>query len=184
MLPAMLRLGAALGDGNELAEGLGVAHRQIGKHLSIDVDAGQLEAMHELVVRQPLAAGCGVDPSDPQLAHVALARPTVAIRVLERVQQSFVGRTEERPVRHPEALSQVQDFLVAPPGWNAALDARHFSPSPSYRERPVAGLERPFRLERAACYTAACGAGSYDPAHDSSVRPAVRSFRSSSPGTV
>src|SRR5438045_581152 len=42
MLPAMLRLGTALGDGNQFAEGFGVANRQIGEHLSIDVDAGQL----------------------------------------------------------------------------------------------------------------------------------------------
>ena len=85
MLPAMLRLGTALGDGNQFAEGFGVANRQIGEHLSIDVDAGQLEAMHELVVRHPLAAGCGVDPGDPKLAHVALAGPPVAIGVLERM---------------------------------------------------------------------------------------------------
>src|SRR5207247_107751 len=120
MLPAMLRLGTALGDGNQFAEGSGVANRQIGQHLSIDVDAGQLETMHELVVGHPLAAGCGVDPGDPELAHVALAGPPVAVGVLERVQQGLVRGPEQGPVRHPEALGQIQDLLVATAGGDAA----------------------------------------------------------------
>src|SRR5207237_10657307 len=96
------------------------------------------------VVGVPRAAGRGVDPGDPELAHVALARPPVAICIFERVQQGFVGRTEQRSVRHPEALGQIQDLLVAAAGRDTALDAWHLSPSPSYKGQPAADAGRLF----------------------------------------
>src|ERR1700682_436340 len=184
MVNAMLRLGAATRDGDQFAEGFRVTDRQVREHLPIDVDTGQLEAMHDLFVGQPLAAGGRVDPGDPQLAHVALACPPIAIGVLERMEHRLVGRPEERPVRHPEALGEAEDLLVAPPGGDAALYAWHLSPGPSCRGPPGAGAERPCRSRPVACCTAACGAGSYGQAGGSFARAAARSSPSSSYGTA
>src|ERR1700737_1034898 len=122
--------------------------------------------MHELVVGHALAAGGRVDPGDPELAHVALACPPVAIGVLERMQHRLVGRPEERPVRHAEALGEAEDLLVTPAGGNASLYARHLRSGPSCRGPRGAGAGRPCRSTRAACCTAASGAGSYGRAGD------------------
>src|ERR1700674_1677741 len=175
---ASSRLRAATGDGDQFAEGLRIANRQIRQHLAIDVDAGQLEAVHELVVGHPLAARRRVDPGDPELAHVARACPPVAIGVLERMHHCLVGRPEERPVRHPEALGEVEDLLVTPAGGNAALYAWHLKSGPSCRGPRGAGAGRPCRSTRAACCTAASGAGSCDRAGDSFAHAAAQSCRS------
>src|SRR5260370_11253617 len=175
MVNAMLRLGAAARDGDQFAEGLRIANRQVREHLPIDVDAGQLEAMHELVVGHALAAGGRVDPGDPELAHIALACPPITVGVLERVEHRLVRRPEERPVRHPEALGEAEDLLVAAAGRDAAFYAWHLRPGPSYRGPPGAGAWRPCRSKTAACCTAASGAGSWGPACGSSARVAARS---------
>src|SRR6202022_2924195 len=151
MVNAMLRLGAAARDGDQFAEGFRVTNRQVREHLAIDVDTGQLEAMHELVVGHALAAGGCVDPGDPQLAHVALACPPIAIGVLERMEDRLVRRPEEGPVGPPEALGEAEDLLVAPPGGDAALYAWHFSPSSSCRAPPGVAAWRPCRSTPAAC---------------------------------
>src|SRR6202022_4264887 len=140
--------------------------------------------MHELVVGHALAAGGCVDPGDPQLAHVALACPPIAIGVLERMEDRLVRRPEERPVRHPEALGEAEDLLVAPPGGDAALYAWHFSPSSSCRAPPGVAAWRPCRSTPAACCIAACGAGSCGQAGDSFARAAAQSCRSWSYGTA
>src|SRR5438094_737219 len=181
---ASSRLGAALGNGDQLAERLRVPHRQVGEHLPVDVDPGHFETVHELVVGHALAAGGGVDPGDPQLAHVALARPPIAVGVLEGVHDRFVGRPEERPMRHPETLGEVQDLLVAPAGWDTALDAWHLRSGPSYRGPHGADAWHPYRSTPAACCTAACGAGSCGRAGGSFARAGARSYRSWSRGTA
>src|SRR5467141_2312095 len=184
MVFAMLRLGAALSDRDQLAEGLRVTHRQVGEHLAIDVDARQLEPVHELVVGHALASRGGVYPGDPEPAHVALARPTVAIGVLECMEHRLVRGPEQGPVRHPEALGQVEDLLVALPSRDAALYAGHLSPCPSGRARPGAAAARPSPSAPAACCTDACAEDSCAPADGSFGRAGARSFRSWSRGTA
>src|SRR4029077_13541750 len=157
---ASSRLRAATRDGDQFAERLRIANGQIGKHLAIDVDAGQLEAVHELVVGHPLAARRRIDPGDPELAHVALPCSPIAIGVLERMHHRLVGRPEERPVRHPEAFGEAEDLLVTPAGGNAALYAWHLRSGPSCRGPRGEGAGRPYRSRRAACLTDASGAGS------------------------
>src|SRR4051812_49783565 len=71
------RLAGALG---ESAEGLGVAHGDVGQHLAVELDAGQLEAVHERAVAHAVLARGGVDAGDPEAAEVALAVAAVAGR--------------------------------------------------------------------------------------------------------
>src|SRR5919112_4261867 len=62
------------------AERLGVAHGDVGQHLAVELDAGQLEAVDERAVAQAILARGGVDAHDPQAAEVALAVAAVAVR--------------------------------------------------------------------------------------------------------
>src|SRR4051812_16842489 len=69
------------------AEGVGVADRDVREHLAVKLDAGQLEAVHELAVAHALAAGGGVDAGDPEATEVALLVAPVAVRVGVRLEQ-------------------------------------------------------------------------------------------------
>ena len=53
---------------------VGVAHREVGEDLAVDLDLGGLQPGDEARVADALLAARGVDPDDPQLAEVALAR--------------------------------------------------------------------------------------------------------------
>src|SRR3712207_2159520 len=75
---------------------------ELGEDTTVQLDAGQLEALHEAVVGHVVLAGRGVDPGDPQLAEVALARLAVAVGVGGRVEDLLLGLAVE-----PRALAAV-----------------------------------------------------------------------------
>src|SRR5829696_7083140 len=79
------RSGAA-GDLDDAAEGRGIADRDVGEGLAVQVHVGLLQA------------GGRVDPGDPQLAHVALALLAVPGRVGERVELRLPGALDELAV--------------------------------------------------------------------------------------
>src|SRR5437868_5929367 len=58
---------------DESAKRIAVADRDLGEHLAVHLDAGLLQAVHQLRIAQPLLAGGGVDADDPEAAEVALA---------------------------------------------------------------------------------------------------------------
>src|SRR5271156_7055246 len=72
------------GGGNCL-ECLGLADRNIGQHLAVEVEPGQLDAVHELRVGQPVLPCAGIDALNPQRAKIALAVAAVAIGVAQRL---------------------------------------------------------------------------------------------------
>src|SRR3712207_1419483 len=63
------RLPGALGKASER---LGIAHGDVGQHLAVDLDLGQLQPVHELAVRHAVLTRGGVDARDPQAAEVTL----------------------------------------------------------------------------------------------------------------
>src|SRR4051794_1843970 len=68
------RSGRRLAGGiGKSAEGLGVAHGDVGQDLAVEVDAGELQAVDEGAVAHVVLARGGVDAHDPQAAEVALA---------------------------------------------------------------------------------------------------------------
>src|SRR5262249_455099 len=94
-------------------KGTAVTHGQVSQHLAFDLHPGLAKAVHQLVVRQPRLPGGGVDPGDPEPAHLALAAPSIAECVSERVQHRLVGGPEEQLLGKPEALGALEDRLVA-----------------------------------------------------------------------
>src|SRR4051812_10111189 len=72
------------------SERLGVADGDVREHLAVELDAGLLQAMHELAVRHALLARRGVDADDPETAEVTLLVAAVAVRVPIRLEQRLL----------------------------------------------------------------------------------------------
>src|SRR5205085_5961485 len=66
----------------DLGEGRLIHHREIGKHLAIDLDVRLPQARHEGAVGHAELAHRGVDPRDPERAELALLLAAVAVGVL------------------------------------------------------------------------------------------------------
>src|SRR5918994_6474594 len=75
---------------HELRERRRVVDGEVGERLAIQLDAGALQPMDQLRVREPVLARARADPGDPQPAELALAVTAVAICVLPPVQQLFL----------------------------------------------------------------------------------------------
>ena len=55
-------------------ERCGIVHGQVGKHLTVDFDAGFVDEAHEAAVREVLEAGSGVDTLYPEYVFSADGR--------------------------------------------------------------------------------------------------------------
>src|ERR687896_1575010 len=122
------RLAGALG---ESAEGLGIAHGDVREHLAVELDPGQLEAVHEGAVAHAVLARGGVDARDPEAAEVALAVAAVAVRVGVRLHDGFLGAAVGA-VRLPAiALRALERRAALLAGVDGALDAGHRPLPPS-----------------------------------------------------
>src|SRR3954469_17966348 len=100
------RLPCALG---KTSEGLGVADGDVGQHLAVELDLRELQAVHELAVRQALLARGGVDALDPQAAELALAVLAVAVRVGARLEQLLLGALVARVLLAAVALGPLKN---------------------------------------------------------------------------
>src|SRR4029077_12029374 len=90
-------------------KGTAVAHGQVSQHLAVDLHSGLAKAVHQFVVGQARLPGGGVDARDPELPHLALAAPAVAIGVGKRVKDGFVGRPEQQLLGEAKTLGAIQD---------------------------------------------------------------------------
>src|SRR4051794_10132394 len=135
------RLAGGLG---KASEGLGVAHGDVGEALAVELDAGQLQAVHERAVAHAVLARGGVDAGDPQAAEVALAVAAVAVRVGVRLDERFLGALVVRVRLAAVALRQRQDGAALLLGVQRALDASHgYEPSRrSFLTRGASLLDR------------------------------------------
>src|SRR3954470_11767848 len=89
------------GEGGRLVDG------ELREDATVQLDAGQLEALHEAVVGHVVEPGRRVDAGDPQLAEVALARLAVAVGVGGRVEHLLLGLAVQ-----PRALAAVTAGLL------------------------------------------------------------------------
>src|SRR5205085_1593191 len=99
-------------------------------------DAGQLEAVHELRVGQPVQPRGGVDAGDPETAEVALAVAAVAVGVRLRLHQRFLGAAVVRVRLAAEALRPLEGCAALLARVDGTLDAGH-EPEPSRSLRTV-----------------------------------------------
>src|SRR3954447_17326723 len=110
---------------DESAEGLGVAHGDVGQDLAVQLDAGQCQAVDERAVGHALGTCGGVDAGDPEPAEVTLAVATVAVRVRVRLEHRFLGALVGGVRLPAEALGPLQDLAALLAGVDGTLDAGH-----------------------------------------------------------
>src|SRR6478736_2373207 len=112
------------------AEGLGVADGDVGQHLAVELDAGQLEPVDEHAVAHAVLAGGRVDADDPQAAEVALAVAAVAVGVGVGLHDRFLGPLVVGVRLSAEALGPLERGAALLARVDGALDAGHL-PTPS-----------------------------------------------------
>src|ERR1700716_918085 len=101
------------GNLDQPGKGTAVAHGQVSQHFAVDLHSGLAKAVHELAVRKPrLPRGC-VDAGDPQLAHLALAPPPVAVGVREGMEDRLVRGAEQELLGKSKAFCAIEDRFVA-----------------------------------------------------------------------
>src|SRR5205085_10163779 len=107
-------------------ERLGIAHGDVREDLAVQLDTGQLEAVHERAVAETVQAGGSVDAGDPQAAEVPLAVAPIAVRVRVRLHQRFLGALVIRVRLAAEALGALERRAALLLGVDGALDPGHF----------------------------------------------------------
>src|ERR1700741_922287 len=94
-------------------ERFGLADREIGQDLAVDLDAGLGEPADKSAVGQPVLAHGGVDALDPQRAEVALAQLAPDIGVLHRAVDRGVGGGDVVLAPATETLGLFENALAA-----------------------------------------------------------------------
>src|SRR4051812_4443319 len=102
-------------------------HRDVGEHFAVERDAGEVQRVDELAVGQPLGAGRGVDPLDPQGAEAPLLHLAVAIGVLPGLLDGLAGDSDRVLAAAVIALRIVEDPLVLGAGGYTPFDACHLT---------------------------------------------------------
>src|SRR4051812_1789899 len=115
----------AFGLGDDRLEGLALVHRDVGEDLAVQLDAGELEPVHEAAVGHPLGAHGGVDPLDPERPERALLHLSVAISVLAGLLDRLAGDPDGVLAAAVIALRLIQQPFVLGAGGHPALDACH-----------------------------------------------------------
>src|ERR1700722_14950160 len=132
----MVDSGSDLGDGragervlcglDQRTKGVGVGDGQVGQHLAIDFDAGQVQPIDQPAVAHAVQPSRRVDALDPQLAKVTLAGPTVPVGVLHRMHELLVGRTVRPTLVSVVSLRLLQNGAVVLAPMNGSLDSGHW----------------------------------------------------------
>src|SRR5829696_6242104 len=131
-----------LGLLGDLAEGRGVADRDVGQHLPVERDLGLAQPRDELVVGQPFAARGCVDPHDPKAAEVPLLVLAVTVGVDERMLDLLLRTPVARVLEPPVALGLAKHLPALLTRVNGSLDSRHlpYFPRSLLTSRTSAGL--------------------------------------------
>src|SRR4051794_29641155 len=110
---------------DEAGEGGGVADGEVGEHLAVDLDVGQLQPVDQPRVAHAVLPGSGVDALDPELAEVALAGSPVPERVVPGVHELLVGGAEAAALVAVVALRLLEDGPAVLLAVDGALDPCH-----------------------------------------------------------
>src|SRR5262249_24608889 len=106
-------------------ERLRVLDREIGQHLTVEVDLRFLQPGDELVVRKPVRPSAGVDAHDPEPPERPLLVLAVAIRVRERVVDLLLRVTVGGLLQPPVALCLTEHLAPLFARRNRTLHAWH-----------------------------------------------------------
>src|SRR5439155_23678850 len=118
-----LLLQRALRLGDDGAERLGLMHRDVGEHLAVERDAGEVQRVDELAIGQPFRADRGVDALDPQSPEAPLFHLAVAVGMLPGLLDRLAGDSDRVLAPAIIALRLIQDALVLGAGGYTSFDA-------------------------------------------------------------
>src|SRR4051794_19671349 len=108
-------------------------HGDVGEHLAVERDAGEVQRVDELTVGQPFRADCGVDALDPQSAEAALLHLAVAVGILPGLLDRLAGDSNGVLAAAVIALRLIEDPLVLGAGGYTPFDACHVLSAPYLR---------------------------------------------------
>jgi hypothetical protein len=80
-----------LGDS---AESFRIVNRDVGQHFAVDLHLGAIHSIDQAAVRKPVQTRSSINPGDPERPELALALPTIPIRVLARLDDSLLRGLE------------------------------------------------------------------------------------------
>src|SRR3972149_427317 len=90
-------------------------HSDIRQPLTIDHDAGQLEAGDELAVRQTTQASRGIDARDPQGTELPGTGAAITVGVVQRVQHRFMAFSPQTMTCTLLTFCQLENGIVFSP---------------------------------------------------------------------
>ena len=67
----------------------------IGEHLAVDFHSGLLQVIHKLAIFKALCPAGGVNPQNPQPAHIAFSLTAVTVSIAQRFEHGLVSPAEE-----------------------------------------------------------------------------------------
>ena len=114
-----------LGDLAQGGKRHGIADGHLGQHLAVDLDAGDLQTVHEGGVVQTVGLHSGGDTGDPQLTEVPLLQAAAHIGLGQRLHDLLVGHLEMLGLGAPVALSQLQRLVSSFTRHHCAFNTCH-----------------------------------------------------------
>ena len=80
---------------NQFLEGIRFVEWQARRYLTVQLDAGLVQSMHELAVADSFGTACGIDPDYPKLTKLRFALAAMGIGVGFTTLNRILGVTEE-----------------------------------------------------------------------------------------
>ena len=116
-----------LRDFGQGGEACCVVDGHLCKHLAVDVDLGQLQAVHELAVGKAVQACCSVDTGDPQGSHIALSLLSSCKCGSHCAHDRLLSNSVLFGSCASVALRELQDSVMLSAGIHAPFNSCHFS---------------------------------------------------------
>src|SRR5579884_1966762 len=121
---------------HKLGKRRGVADRQIGQNLAVQLDAGAPQALYEAIVGDSIKPCGRADALDPEPTELAFPRAPVAKRIPQRALAGFLGGAVELALGQKEAFGVLEVFLAPRATLGSSFDSRHrFDSSRLFRGR-------------------------------------------------
>lgn len=121
----LLGVQGLLGNGGQVGEGSLVLVGNLSEDLAVELDAGELQAVHELAVGKVVHTGGCVDALNPKSADVALLVAAITVLILQGMLSLLLHSTEGAGTNAVVALSTLYEGLTLLATRHCALDTCH-----------------------------------------------------------
>lgn len=101
-----------LGRFDDLGELSRIGDGNLGKHLAVKLDVGEVETMDELRIAQAVGLGSSGNTADPKLSEIVLAISSSDVGIVKGVDDSLIGGLEKTMSGSSESLGKLQDSIV------------------------------------------------------------------------